>query len=122
MVAQSHVARLLDQHVTLDVRGIDRLYLNAYQPKLQTAGSIVYFFKQHRQHRFASTTLMAPMTREFVAAIEAFAGQAGLELQTFPHGQRQDTIAQRRLASLRQAGTLGEGVCRASANEPMIDS
>lgn len=110
MVAQSNIARLLDQHVTLDVRGIDRLYLNAYQPKLQTAGSVVWFFKQHRQHRFASTTLMAPMTRELVAAIEAFAGQAGLELETFPHDQRKDTIAQRRLAALRQAGTLGEGV------------
>jgi len=110
MVAQSHVARLLEQHVTLDVRGIDRLYLNAYQPKLQTAGSVVFFFKQHRHNRFASTTLMAPMTREFVASIEAFAGQAGLVLDTFPTDQRKDTIAQQRLAALRKAGTLREGV------------
>ena len=62
MVAQSNVARLLEEHTTLDLRGIDRLYLNAYQPKLQTAPSIVYFFKNHRRHRFASTSLMAQTT------------------------------------------------------------
>jgi hypothetical protein len=29
------VANVLEQHVTLQVEGIDRLYLNVYQPKLQ---------------------------------------------------------------------------------------
>jgi len=73
MIAQSNVARLLEEHTTLELRGIDRLYLNAYQPRLQTPGSVVYFFKHHRQHRFASTTLMAPLTRGFVRGIEEFA-------------------------------------------------
>ena len=30
------VAEVLKQHVTLEVEGIDRMYLNVYQPRLQT--------------------------------------------------------------------------------------
>ena len=29
------VADVLENHVTLEVEGIDRMYLNVYQPKLQ---------------------------------------------------------------------------------------
>ena len=43
MIAHN-VAELLDKHVVLDVEGIDRLYLNAYQPMLQTGGGVVAFF------------------------------------------------------------------------------
>jgi hypothetical protein len=34
----------LDGHVGLDSEGIDRLYLNLYQPRLQTGGGVVAFF------------------------------------------------------------------------------
>jgi len=110
MVAQASIPSLLEQRTTLDLRGIDRLYLNAYQPKLQAPGGVVYFFKHHRQYRFASTTLMAPMTRDFVRGIEGFAQAAGLSVDVFPNDQRKETIAQRQLAQLRQAGKLREGV------------
>lgn len=110
MVASSNVPGLLHQHCTLDLRGIDRLYLNAYQPKLQAPGGVVYFFKHHRQHRFASTTLMAPLTRDFVRNIEQFAKAKNLPLEMFPNDQRKETIAQHKLAELRQHGQLAEGV------------
>jgi hypothetical protein len=35
------VGELLADKVQLDIEGIDRLYLNAYQPRLQTGGGIV---------------------------------------------------------------------------------
>ena len=110
MVAPSSVTSLLEEHTTLDLRGIDRLYLNAYQPLPQSPGSVVYFFKHHRQHRFASTTLMAPITRDFVRSIEQYARRANLEIETFPPDQRKEAVAQRRLAALRQASSLSEGV------------
>ena len=47
MVDQT-VAELLKDHVTLDLEGIDRLYLNLYQPRLQTGGGVATFFKAHR--------------------------------------------------------------------------
>jgi len=30
------VADVIDRHVTLELESLDRLYLNVYQPKLQT--------------------------------------------------------------------------------------
>jgi len=36
MIAQS-VAKIMDDHVSLSVEGIDRMYLNVYVPTLQRA-------------------------------------------------------------------------------------
>ena len=47
MITQT-VGKLLQEQVTLDIECIDRLYLNAYQPRLQTGAGVVYFFTQHR--------------------------------------------------------------------------
>jgi uncharacterized membrane protein len=74
MIARS-VAEVLDQHVVLEVDGIDRLYLNAYVPLLQTANGVAHFFRRRCAARVVSPVLMAPMTRAFVAAIERFAEQ-----------------------------------------------
>jgi len=84
------VRELLEDKVQLDLEGIDRLYLNAYQPRLQTGGGVVSFFKGHRGAQVASTTLMAPMSRDFVAAIRRFAKREGVELVHFRRGQRKD--------------------------------
>jgi hypothetical protein len=59
------VRELLEEKVTLDVEGIDRLYLNPYQPMLQTGGRVATFFKGHRGAKVASTVLMGPMSHSF---------------------------------------------------------
>jgi hypothetical protein len=41
-------AEIIGRNVTLEVEGIDCMYLNAYQPKLQTAASVAAFFRCHR--------------------------------------------------------------------------
>ena len=96
MITRS-VAQLLAEHVTLDVEGIDRLYLNAYQPRLQTGAGVVAFFKGHRGARVVSTTLMAPMSRAFVGEIERFARCEEMEVVRFTKGQRKDTVTKDRL-------------------------
>ena len=50
------VAEILDHHVTFELEAIDRMYLNAYVPSLQTGGGVVYFMKQHVGARVPSTT------------------------------------------------------------------
>ena len=37
------VAEILREHVTLEVEGIDRMYLNVYVPALQRAGGVASF-------------------------------------------------------------------------------
>jgi hypothetical protein len=93
------VADVLAGHVTLEVESIDRMYLNLYIPKLQYETGVVGFFKGHRGATFASSALMDPMTRGFVADIERFVEDLGVDLVTFAKGERKDDVAQGYLAA-----------------------
>ena len=53
------VAEILREHVTLEVEGIDRMYLNTYVPGLQYESGVAAFFRRHRGYPFASSVLMA---------------------------------------------------------------
>jgi hypothetical protein len=77
MLAQS-VAEIVTRHVKLTVEGLDRMYLNVYVPGLQYELGIVQFFRQHRGQPLPSAALMSPMTRHFVAKLEAFVGEHGI--------------------------------------------
>ena len=66
------VAQLLSNHVTLELESIDRIYLNLYVPQLQREQGVACFFRFHRGHRFASSALMDPISKSFVAALEEF--------------------------------------------------
>jgi hypothetical protein len=100
------VAEILREHVTLEVEGIDRLYLNAYVPGLQYASGVAAFFRKHRGHPFASSVLMDPISKAFVAAIHAFAHAQGVPLLTFEKGQRKDAV----MAEHLKRFTAPEGV------------
>jgi len=87
------VAEVIRQHVTLEVEGIDRMYLNVYQPKLQRDLGVVSFFRYHRGQTFASSALMDPISKAFLQNIEAFVQQQGIPLIPFTKGQRKDDVA-----------------------------
>jgi hypothetical protein len=87
------VAEVIRRHVTLEVEGIDRLYLNVYQPKLQCERGVASFFRFHRGHNFVSSVLMEPISKGFVRALEAFAQEHDIPLITFGTRQRKDDVA-----------------------------
>jgi hypothetical protein len=87
------VAEILDHHVTFELEAIDRMYLNAYVPSLQTGGGFVYFVKTQLGATVPSTTVVAPMSERFVKAIEQFVETERLDLVPFEKGQRKDDVA-----------------------------
>jgi hypothetical protein len=87
------VSELLKEHVTLELEGIDRMFLNAYVPGLQTPEGVAWFFRSHRGHTFASSALMEPMSKAFLAGIETFVKSEQVPVITFQKGQRKDDIA-----------------------------
>jgi hypothetical protein len=93
MTLPRSVADVLSQHVTLEVEGIDRMYLNVYQPRLQTDRGVAAFFRFHRGETFASSALMDPISKTFIAAVERLVAQEPIPLITFTKGQRTDDIA-----------------------------
>lgn len=46
------VAEILDHHVTFELEAIDRMYLNAYVPSLQTGAAVAYFLKRSSASEF----------------------------------------------------------------------
>ena len=91
------VCEVLRDHVVLESECIDRMYLNVYVPQLQRIGGVVWYLRGHRGQRFASTAVVAPMTEAFVADIERFVAEQGVELVTFSKGQRKDDVTQQYL-------------------------
>jgi len=96
------VTDVLRSHVTLEVEGIDRMYLNVYVPKLQRELGVVGFLRYHRGHLFASSALLAPITDAFLQAIDAFTAAHAVPVVTFAKKQRKDDVAAEHLARFDQ--------------------
>jgi hypothetical protein len=101
------VAEVLAKHVTLEVEGIDRMYLNVYVPQLQREVGVASFFRYHRGFQFVSSALMDPVSKAFIASMEAFAKRERIPVVHFRKGQRKDAIAAEHLSRFNeQEGVL----------------
>ncbi len=117
IMIRRNVAEILSHHVTFELEAIDRMYLNAYVPSLQTGGGVVWFMKTQLGARVPSTMMIAPMSERFVKAIERFVETQGIDLVTFEKGQRKDDVAQRYLASFEgEEGVLFVGKAQEKAS------
>jgi len=113
------VAEVLRQHVTLEVEGIDRMYLNVYMADLQREQGVVWFLRHHRGHPFASSALMDPISKAFVAGITAFVAKNDIPLLPFVKGQRKDDVAAKYRAAFKEKeGVLFVG--RAQEKTPVF--
>jgi hypothetical protein len=95
-------ADVLGEHVAFELECIDRVYCNAYVPKLAYPGGVATFFTKHRGATFASTCLADPISKRFVASIQRFAAEREIEVVRFEKGQRKDDVALERLAGFDQ--------------------
>lgn len=112
MIAHT-VSDLLEHHVTTDFECLDRIYLNAYQPMLQTGGGVAVFFKWHRDQPVPSPTLMAPMSHSFKSEILNYVKRENLELVHFNKGDRKDDITLDKLSRFyKNEGVLYVGVAQ----------
>ncbi len=106
MSVSRSVAEVLADHVTLEMEGIDRMYLNVYVPGLQREQGVACFFRFHRGNQFVSSALMDPISKAFIAGLEAFARKEKIPVITFHKGQRKDDVA----AEQRKKFQKSEGV------------
>ena len=100
-----NVAELIKAHVTLTVDCVDRLYLNAYVPRLQSEGGIVSFLRQRGQH-IPSPALFGRITDAFRVGLRAWCEGQGIPWLEFNKGQRKDDVVQ----PYRERFTASEGV------------
>ena len=73
---------VLEGHVALDIECLDRIYLNAYVPILQSSGQVVAFMTQHLGKPIPSPALMEKISTKYRRAVESFASDNGIPVST----------------------------------------
>jgi len=99
---------VLDGHVALDIECLDRIYLNAYVPVLQTSAQVVAFLSGHLGFPFPSPVLFRQLGERFRKAVAAFAEANDIPWVRFGKGEAKLEVMAPHLA--RQAATGRSGV------------
>src|SRR5215469_7998561 len=99
---------VLDGHVVLDIECLDRIYLNAYVPILQTSSQVVAFLSGHLGFPFPSPALFRQMGDRFRRSVLSFADANDIPWVRFDKDQAKLEVMAPHLA--RQAVTGRSGV------------
>ena len=99
---------VLDGHVALDIECLDRIYLNAYVPVLQTSSQVVAFLSGHLGFPFPSPALFRQMGDRFRRSVLSFADANDIPWIRFEKDRAKLEVMQPHLA--RQAATGRSGV------------
>jgi len=100
------IKQILDEHVTLTVESLDRLYLNGYVPTLQTGAGLKRFLVHHLKFPVASPALLGQFTKNYVRQVEAYVEKHHIPVVPFKKGERKDKMARR----MRQKHPVQDGV------------
>jgi hypothetical protein len=99
---------VLDGHVALDIQCLDRIYLNAYVPNLQTSAQVVAFLSAHLGYPVLSPALFNQIGQRFRRAVAAYA--EANDIPWVQSGKDDDKLAVMRAHLDRQAATGTSGV------------
>ena len=102
------VNEVLSGHVGLDIECLDRVYLNAYVPILQSSGQVVAFMTQHLGLPIPSPALFDKIGQRFRRAVASFAEASDIPWVKFARDDRKADVMRPYLD--RQAATGCPGV------------
>jgi hypothetical protein len=98
---------VLEGHVALDVECLDRIYLNAYVPILQTSAQVAAFLTRHLGFPFPSPALFKQLGDRFRRSVRAFADAGDIPWVTFDKHQNKLEVMRPHLARQAAAGRSG---------------
>jgi hypothetical protein len=96
------VADVIRHHVTLELESLDRVYLNVYQPELQTPRAVFHFLRDHYGQGAVSSHQMKEISERFLRSINRFADDQGIPIIGFERGQRKEDVAAGYLAEFTE--------------------
>jgi len=86
---------------------LDRVYLNVYQPKLQTPRAVFHFLRDHYGEGAVSSHKMKAITEHFLRSIDNYAREHHVPVISFEKGQREEVLAAKYLTTFSAtAGVL----------------
>ena len=101
-------ATLLRDDVTLTCRSIDRIFLQAYVPKLQTVGWVCGFLRWQRGYAIPSSAAFGKIGEAYAAAILRFAKEHDIAVVRFAKGEKKEEIARPYLEAAAKSGGTGQ--------------
>ena len=100
------IASLLADRVTLQVRSVDRLFLQGYVPKLMSEGLICRFLID-RGYTIPSPALLGRIGRGYVQAIERYAARHAVPVVRLAKGVSKEEVARPFLRAAEREGRVG---------------
>ena len=110
-------ATLLRDHVGLTCRSVDRIFLQAYVPKLQTVGWVCQFLYWQRGYEIPSSAAFGKIGDAYVAEVHRWAQAHGVPVRRFAKGENKEAIARPLIEAAEREGGEGRVVLIGIAQE-----
>jgi hypothetical protein len=110
-------ATLLRDHVTLTCRSVDRIFLQAYVPKLQTVGWVCQFLRWQRGYEIPSSAAFGKIGEAYVAEVHRWAKTHGVPVRRFVRGENKEAVAGPLIEAAERDGGAGKVVLVGIAQE-----
>jgi hypothetical protein len=108
------ISSLLADHVTLQARSVDRLFLHGYAPKLMTEGQVIRFLLD-RGFPIPSPAVLGKIGRGYVNEINALIADNQIPTVQFTKGDVKEEIARMHFDAAEREGRFGVvmvGICQ----------
>jgi hypothetical protein len=103
-------ATLLRNHVTLTCRSVDRVFPQAYVPKLQTVGWVCQFLRWQRGYEIPSSAAFGKIGDAYVREVYRFAKVHGITVYRFAKGENKESVARPLIEAAAREGGDGKVV------------
>ena len=100
------ISSLLADHVTLQVRSVDRLFFQGYVPRLQTQFQVIRFLLD-RGFPIPSPAVLGRIGGEYVKAVERFVAEHEIPRVRFVKGDVKEEIAREHFKAAEREGRFG---------------
>ena len=110
-------ATLLRDHVTLTCRSVDRIFLQAYVPKLQSVGGVCQFLYWQKGFSIPSSAAFGKIGDAYVAEVYRWAKANAIPVRRFAKGENKEQIARPLIEAAEREGGDGRVVLIGIAQE-----
>jgi hypothetical protein len=101
------ISSLLAEHVTLQVRSVDRIFLAGYVPRLQCDGQLVRFLNQRAGGTIPSPAILGKIARAYVEEIDRFAKAHKIPVVRFAKSDVKEDVARRHMQQAEREDRSG---------------
>jgi len=101
------ISSLLADHVTLQVRSVDRIFLAGYVPRLACDGLLVRFLLDRAEGNVPSPAILGRIGRGYVQAVDRFALDSQIPVVRFAKGECKEDLARPYLRAAERERRFG---------------